>query len=242
MSESAPSATPVSKTHWYHRHGDIEIRSLGGTILRADSWRLAAASKVFADMMEVTSENTAEVTTPTKRKSINMIEPIEIDQSSKIISYLLDLVNQANPTTPPSGYDETTALYDLCDKFVVVDRIRSRVSLRIEQVGSHRQWNLLVFAGARNDVPLARTALSMMNEQTFSAETSDEPQGAVLYNMNFRQRMAILPESWQLELYRKAFETPSSLNDHSSYSYSSSYGMKVRPDWKALAIAFQPAN
>ncbi|WWC66684.1 uncharacterized protein I206_100588 [Kwoniella pini CBS 10737] len=239
MSDDTTLLTSPTKIHWYHRHGDIEIRASGGTILRADSWRLAAASNVFADMLEVTSpvaEDFAEATH--KRKAEDPIAPIDLDHSAAIISHFLDLVNQAHPTVPPSNYDETIALYILCDQFDAVKRIKSQVDLRIQQVGCVRQWNLLVFASTRDDLNLAKKAISFMDDHTFSVNRHfDEPQGAALCGLKFSERMAILPESWQLELYRKAFGPP----PQNRYN-SATYNLEMKTDWAKVALDFNPGQ
>ncbi|WVQ62533.1 uncharacterized protein L199_000675 [Kwoniella botswanensis] len=61
-SPSDPHRSP--KWHPYHSDGDVILRANDGTLFGADSWRLAKASDVFKDMINILNPNHSDVLQP----------------------------------------------------------------------------------------------------------------------------------------------------------------------------------
>ncbi|WWD09076.1 hypothetical protein V865_007196 [Kwoniella europaea PYCC6329] len=110
ISTTSATAESTVKVHRYHGYGDIEIKSNDGVILRDDSWRLAKASQVFANMLEIASPVTSETLVSSKRRLNDSSTPINIDYTSEVISHFLDLADQTDPAPPPSTYENSKLL------------------------------------------------------------------------------------------------------------------------------------
>ncbi|OCF36152.1 hypothetical protein I316_02024 [Kwoniella heveanensis BCC8398] len=181
--------------HPYHRQGDIALRSSEGTILRADSWRLASASTVFTDMFEIPlplpsqsitdslTPSSSTSTTSTKDKSLHLdLRPkegspeirlhthpqtIDLDYPTIALDYFLNLINVSRPSIPPGEFHHTLHLLDLCLTFDIKSSIEELVTCRLLHQSHGRQWKLLIWASQKNYVSIAKEALKRMSKEIF---------------------------------------------------------------------------
>ncbi|WVR03506.1 hypothetical protein IAU60_000497 [Kwoniella sp. DSM 27419] len=172
--------TPV---HPFHREGDIGLATTDGLVLMASCARLARASTVFADMVEMARPAAIQEQDSHSRPSssgpatgearplseIQTLQVVDVGFSSKTTDHFLSLINVIKPSIPLIDFDGALDLLDLCDKYDVLPRLQGLIKDALMMRVKGRQWRLLVWAGRRDDVDMAREALCRMTTKRFMA-------------------------------------------------------------------------
>ncbi|WVF66167.1 hypothetical protein IAT40_000907 [Kwoniella sp. CBS 6097] len=237
-------------THIYHRQGDISIRSKDNVILWADSWRLADASVVFKDLLDLPQV----VNRNGKRQQIeNLInqcsahrpdrQAIPVDYNADVIGTFLDLINVSIPFLPINltNFKQVQGLFEMCDKFDVKTEIQVKVKERLLACSKDHPWALLIMASDRNDIPLAKEALRLMTASQFFGHQVNEP---VLVSRAFRiSRVDRGNETSQIPR-----PTNANASDNSPPVHLWTNMRQLRPDWQlcllqlALIVPFPPRS
>ncbi|KAK8845491.1 hypothetical protein IAR55_006204 [Kwoniella newhampshirensis] len=125
----------------------------------------------------------------------------------------VNLFNVSTPSAPFARFQDCKDLMALCDKFDCSSSIIQGVRARIKDLIPGRQWAVLIYAGERKDVELAVSVLNDMDTEhflknyrtyyrtTFGHRCVDVPPEDILKNTDYKDRMRMLPSSWQAILY-----------------------------------------
>ncbi|WWD09056.1 hypothetical protein V865_007176 [Kwoniella europaea PYCC6329] len=219
--------------HPYHNLGDVQLLSVDGTILVADSWRLARSSSFFAGLFDLPPPISGQASS--HKDLLSLLDPVEVDFSAEVIDLFLNLINVSKPSIPSSAFPQTLDLLELCDKYDVNENIQGLVRDRLLMQVEDRQWQLLIWSGKRNDILMAREALRRMPPHSFIANTTYESSRKGVL-MPLWHALGKLPQSWQLEILRLAF-IPINLNTRSGVK---SYQFEVTGDWDSVSQKFTP--
>ncbi|WVQ80346.1 hypothetical protein IAT38_002451 [Cryptococcus sp. DSM 104549] len=176
-STTAPSDPRTPSFHEYHNRGDIPFLASDGTILMAESWRLARVGGFFADMLELPPPRPKHPTSNPSaftREDIPgaLCDPIPTDTAAPVLDLFLNYSNVSEPSliVKVLGWDETRALYLFCRRFQITDVIAGPVNTRLSALTAERPWDLLLWAGELEDVALARRALANMTGAVFTRQ------------------------------------------------------------------------
>ncbi|WVQ62555.1 uncharacterized protein L199_000697 [Kwoniella botswanensis] len=219
--------------HPYHNLGDIQLLSVDGTILMADSWRLARSSTFFAGLFDLPPPTSTHTSYP--KNLLSLVEPIEVEFFAEVIDLFLNLINVSKPSIPSSAFPQTLDLLELCDRYDVNENIQGLVRDRLLMQTEDRQWQLLIWSGKRNDIHMAREALRRMSPHSFIARTTYESSREGVF-VPLWYALGKLPQSWQLEILRLAF-IPINLNKRPGVK---SYQFEVTGDWDSVSQKFTP--
>ncbi|KAK6905347.1 hypothetical protein I204_05297 [Kwoniella mangroviensis CBS 8886] len=219
--------------HPYHNLGHISLLSVDGTILMADSWRLARSSTFFAGLFDLPPPTPGQTSYP--KDLLSLVEPIEMEFFAEVIDLFLNLINVSKPSIPSSAFPQTMDLLELCDKYDVNENIQGLVRDRLLMQIGDRQWQLLIWSGKRNDIHMAGEALPRMTPHSFIASTTYESPRKGLF-VPLWYALGKLPQSWQLEIIRLAF-IPINLDTRPGVK---SYQFEVTGDWDSVSQKFTP--
>ncbi|WVF66150.1 hypothetical protein IAT40_000890 [Kwoniella sp. CBS 6097] len=147
--------------------------------------------------------------------------PIELDASANLLEAFLNLISVSIPVIPEdSDLEDMHNLFKLCEKLLCCERIVKAVKTAMHDKVSSAPWNALQFASTRNDVTLAREALSNMNMDAFCdtewldmRESSDDGLTYGNPGDSFWQRIRRLPPAWQAELLYITFNEPARVKE-----------------------------
>ncbi|WWD22439.1 hypothetical protein CI109_106930 [Kwoniella shandongensis] len=254
MSEPTPNKDSL-QVHHFHDRGDICLQATDGTLFYADSWRLSQASETFAHMLEIPQP------AGTKHpRSRDELDPIPIDSRSDVLDLFLNVVSVSSPNIDHVPFMLCKKISLFCDKFEVQDRIASLFVKRVLKLAKqhHQEWDVLIWAGERNDVDMARRALKMMTDRVFignhhADQGQNEPENLPFW-ANFNQ----LPITWRTALFKVVLDKPC-LNVSAKKTNKSSAchadqriaineddacfaALSITKDWSQVASKFDPES
>ncbi|WVQ62539.1 uncharacterized protein L199_000681 [Kwoniella botswanensis] len=225
--------------HWFHRFGDLQLRSTDKIIFTVFSERLRAVSSVFKDMMDIGQQKSS--TTGTKRKSPPDADVIDVGFESKTLEIFLDMINVPKPSPLTTDFVCSLRLHEFCDKFDITGNIKDMVKTRLLQCTSESYaWDLLIWSAERNDTDMARKALARMTGRAFISPQFLDNKSNARISIDFWAAISKLPAIWQHDLLRLALQ--SDKPSEGRYSYLAGPHLAVTTDWSSLATRFKPSE
>ncbi|WWC99349.1 hypothetical protein V866_006250 [Kwoniella sp. B9012] len=225
--------------HWFHRFGDLQLRSTDKIIFKVCSERLEAMSSVFKNMMDVGQPKSS--MTGTKRKSPADADVIDDGSESKILEIFLDMINVPKPGPLTTDFVCSLRLHEFCDKFDITGNIKDMVETRLLQCTSESYaWDLLIWSAERNDIDMARKALARMTGRAFISPQVLNDKSDARISIDFWAAISKLPAIWQHDLLRLALQSDKPFE--SRYSYLTGPHLAVTTDLSSLATKFKPSE
>ncbi|OCF45206.1 hypothetical protein I317_01009 [Kwoniella heveanensis CBS 569] len=169
---------------------------------------------------------------------------IDLDYPTDTIAAFLDLINVSEPHLPPKTYEQAKKLYELCMQYDVRQDIQSLVKARFHEAIGKCPREGLIYAGSREDVELAKVALSCMTTDEFVPKPKYPTSLSKLMTSRkdwivesgatdcFWSWVSQLPLPWQTCLLRTTMAIPQGDREEGY--------MRVRRGWKDVAAKFNP--
>ncbi|EAL19565.1 hypothetical protein CNBG1940 [Cryptococcus deneoformans B-3501A] len=157
------------KLHDNYSQGDIQLLSADSVLFITYAWRLARASAVFRDMMEVTQPSTVVDSSfnSSGLPTMNNKEPIEIGHTSALLERFLDIISLSDQNMIEVPYGEAAGMFDLCDQFDFDKKIVDKIRQQVIKQGHSNPWELLILGSKLDDKTMGLQALRMMDHDIF---------------------------------------------------------------------------
>nr|XP_031863562.1 uncharacterized protein CI109_000814 [Kwoniella shandongensis]KAA5530634.1 hypothetical protein CI109_000814 [Kwoniella shandongensis] len=168
--------------------------------------------------------------------------PIQTDTPPSTLDTFLNLINVSSPSVsfPSLSYAETKDLLLLCERYSVKPYITLAVEQRLWDLTSAgircTTWDVLIWAGQRNDIRMGKESLKRMNAQNFISPRQEN--GTYVGQEKFWKRFGELPDSWQLALVKSGILGEAFPNV--KVKGSTVACLLVTTDWKKVADKFKP--
>ncbi|WWC86646.1 uncharacterized protein L201_001523 [Kwoniella dendrophila CBS 6074] len=138
---------------------DLVLASAGNIEFKVHSYMLKANSSVFRDIL-------------CDSAFISSSKPIDVDVSSKNLTYFLDAMYKY-PTPTIDTWENAKVVLELCDKYDC-EFISVRIRNTLKQVVSQDPWGAFCFASHHDDLKMARRALKgLYNDEERCINTSE---------------------------------------------------------------------
>ncbi|WVR03503.1 hypothetical protein IAU60_000494 [Kwoniella sp. DSM 27419] len=171
---------------------EVIIQSNDNIEFRVHRPRLLQASQFFSDLLSIPQPTAAGTGTP-------KATPIVLDYSSTAVSTFLDMCHVHRATVPILNVEEADELRELL-QFTMCARLIPVGRQAIERAGQLEPKKYLICASRRDDVFMARKALSFFPGLVFSGERW------LVMPKTFYRYLSELSPSFQLELLRQSLD------------------------------------
>ncbi|WWD22443.1 hypothetical protein CI109_106934 [Kwoniella shandongensis] len=216
----------------FYNDGNTCLSSDDGVLFWIDWSRLARAtnaqSTVYDDLVYLLSPAIG----IKRRRAMDGNDPIQTGAPARVVRRFLDMINVSSPVYPLGfGLNETKAMYVLCERLDVKDNILDLVKERFNQLSMSQPWSVLIWAGQRNDVYMAKSTLKNMTAALFVSGQHGEDR--------FQETLNALPSPWRTNLLQLVCtEGYTKMNKRGRYFSC----LAITENWEAVANKFDPEN
>ncbi|WWD22444.1 hypothetical protein CI109_106935 [Kwoniella shandongensis] len=244
MNSDAKDQEPSKKEERYHRYHtshdnrEVHLISRDGVRFVADAGRLAGASVVFRDMLNVTDSESG--TENDASRIHDNGAPIETDLPSDILDVFLNSISVSTPCVHLNDFERVQKLLTFCEKFDCEKNLLDCVRQRLFATAKGREWDLLIYASERDDRPMGAQALSQMTRDTFTCESY------------FWARVKKLSIEWQADLLQLCLERPRTISINRTVVYCRKLVTETKDEpvlpfveetsWSRVSFKFKMSN
>ncbi|WVW81952.1 hypothetical protein I302_103955 [Kwoniella bestiolae CBS 10118] len=196
---------PEQETTHHVHHPDIGQKvvlvSNEGMSFGVDIRCLYRASTMFADMFNLSYTKSEDTSSAINSNPFDTSKSIDIDASSAVLEHFIDAIIVSKPHLPPSNFEDTAALLNLCYQFDVRIEVIAPIKQQLQELGRSQPWNLLQWASQNNNREVGQVALKNMSWSTFLS-------GDELSAENFWTRIQSLESRWGMRILSTALSGP----------------------------------